>query len=331
MEVQDTEPKCSLCGAIVDDYCPEFVEQMKTNFGDFKDFQVFYNNFKKDPDSVHDQCITCRKSKWQNMKYTSNRQVRPPHTQTRGQTADGPIKKWLVQVVILSLVFGVIGSQISNYFNTSNADNLKFTMRSLKSKFPSLQQSILNKLGGALLRLEKPGEPIVFMLLHDHTNKRTTDCLVSHASNLAKKYIFTNPQKSLWMNGSEWTSYSDFDHEDLLYKKLITPLENNVLVLENLQDLPWSLAKTLHHLCDTENPTFAKAMYLLELRVKDDLQQLSEREKILVAKRAMNMVWQDAPDEFRVPLIARLTSYVDAVLWESDQPCHRESFISISP
>jgi len=104
-----------------------------------------------------------------------------------------------------------------------------------------------------------------------------------------------------------------------------------VLVLENLQDLPWSLAKMLHHLCDTENPTFAKAMYMLELRVKDDLQQLSEREKILVAERAMNMIWQDAPDEFRVPLIARLTSYVDAVLWESDQPCHRESFISISP
>jgi len=147
--------------------------------------------------------------------------VRPPHT----QTLDTPIKKWLVQVVIFSALALVFGSQISDYFNTSNTnslsdDYLKSTMRSLKSEFPSLQQSILNKLGGALLRLKKPGEPVVFMLLHDDTNKKTTDCLVSHASNMAKKYIFTNSQKSLWMNGSEWTSYSDFDHEDLLYKKV---------------------------------------------------------------------------------------------------------------
>lgn len=151
-------------------------------------------------------------------QYFFSGQVRPPHT----QTAVTPKKKLLVPVIIISLalVLGVIGSEISEYFNTSNIDNLKSTMRSLKNEIPSLQQSILNKLGGALLRLEKPGEPIVFMLLHDDTNKKTTDCLVSHASHMAKKYIFTNSKKSLWMNGSEWTSYSDFDHEDLLYKKV---------------------------------------------------------------------------------------------------------------
>lgn len=149
--------------------------------------------------------------------------MRPPRT----QTADVPKKEWLVKGMIILLAFMIvpIGSQILDYFSSSNTNNLnddylKSTMRSLKSEFPSLQQSIINKLGGALLRLKKPGEPIVFMLLHDDTNKKTTDCLVSHTSNMAKKYIFTNSQKSLWMNGSEWTSYSDFDHEDLLYKKV---------------------------------------------------------------------------------------------------------------
>jgi hypothetical protein len=113
---------------------------------------------------------------------------------------------------------------------------------------------------------------------------------------------------------------------------LATSLEKNeVLVLENLQDLPWSLARTLHHLCDTENPKFAKAMYMLELKVMDNLKQLSDGEKIVVAERAMNTVWQNAPNEYREALISRLTSYVDTVLWESDQLCNRESFIRISP
>jgi len=113
---------------------------------------------------------------------------------------------------------------------------------------------------------------------------------------------------------------------------LATSLEKNeVLVFENLQDLPWSLAKTLHHLCDTENPKFAKAMYILELKVMDNLKQLSDGEKIVMAERAMNKVWQNAPNEYREALISRLTSYVDTVLWESDQPCNRESFIRISP
>lgn len=114
--------------------------------------------------------------------------------------------------------------------------------------------------------------------------------------------------------------------------QLNEPLEKNeVLVLENLQDLPWSLAKMLHHLCDSENPRFAKAMYMLELRVNGDLQHLSDREKLVAAEQAMNMAWQDAPNEFRAPLIARLTSFVDAVQWESDKPCHGDSFIRISP
>jgi len=114
--------------------------------------------------------------------------------------------------------------------------------------------------------------------------------------------------------------------------QLNDPLEKNeVLVLENLQDLPWSLAKSLHYLCDAENPKFAKAMYMLELRVNGDLQQLSDGEKLVAAEQAMNMAWQDAPNEFRTPLIARLTSYVDTVQWKLDQPCPGNSFIRISP
>lgn len=72
-------------------------------------------------------------------------------------------------------------------------------------------------------------------------------------------------------------------------------------------------------------------MYILELRVNGDLQQLSDRDKLAAAEQAMNMAWQDAPNDFRAPLIARLTSFVDAVEWESDKPCHGDFFIRISP
>lgn len=109
-----------------------------------------------------------------------------------------------------------------------------------------------------------------------------------------------------------------------------------MLVLENLQDLPWSVAKSFHHLCDSENPQIAKAMYILELRVNSDgLQQLTDGDKIVMAERAMTKAWLDAPNSFRQALITRLTSYVDAVLLRSDEECSNDSkmqsFIRISP
>lgn len=120
--------------------------------------------------------------------------------------------------------------------------------------------------------------------------------------------------------------------------QLIAPLEENeVLVLENLQDLPWSLAKSFHYLCDSENPQISKAMYILVLRVDSNghLQQFTDSDKLVVAERTMTAVWQDAPYSFRQALITRLTSYVDAVLLKSDDEClskrSDESFIRVSP
>lgn len=95
-------------------------------------------------------------------------------------------------------------------------------------------------------------------------------------------------------------------------------------MLENLQDLPWSLAKPFHFFCDTFNPQIKKALYILELRV-DSLLQLTENaaehDKLVVAERAMEIAWLDAPSEFRNPLITRLTSYVDAVLLKTEEEC----------
>ncbi|KAL4098408.1 hypothetical protein QTP88_023028 [Uroleucon formosanum] len=260
------------------------------------------------------------------------------------RTADTPRKSFrsytFIIIVVVSLLAGYffrLFNEFDNLYNYSNShglseDKLKSTMMSLKNHFPLLQKGMIKKLGGALARLQTPGEPIVFMLLHNDDNKQTTDCIASYASASAKQYIFTKSNYGLWMNGSEWAGYSDLIHEDLLYKKLNAQLEENeVLVLENLQDLPWSLAKLLHHLCDSENPKYARAMYMLELRVNSDLQQLSDSDKLVAAERAMNIAWQDAPNEYREPLIARLTSFVDAVQWESDEPCPGESFIRISP
>lgn len=103
--------------------------------------------------------------------------------------------------------------------NLNNA-NLKSTINDIMDKLPSLEQGLLKKLKSAFSRLKTPGEPFVFLLLHDDTNKNTTDCLALHTSIMAKKRIFTNTMKSLWINASDWSSYSD--HEtDNLYKKVI--------------------------------------------------------------------------------------------------------------
>lgn len=99
-------------------------------------------------------------------------------------------------------------------------------------------------------------------------------------------------------------------------------MENEVLVLENLQDLPWSLAKSFHHLCDSENPQIAKAMYILQLKVNgDNLQNLTDGGKLLTAEKIMMTAWLEAPEAYRAALITRLTSFVDAVLIKSDEEC----------
>jgi hypothetical protein len=98
---------------------------------------------------------------------------------------------------------------------------LKSTLERLNNTFPSLNKSFLKKVNGGLLRLKKPGEPFVFLLLHDDSNKKATDCLASYTSSIAKKNIFTKTMKSLWMNASEWVPYSSSSDLDLLHKKVI--------------------------------------------------------------------------------------------------------------
>jgi len=144
--------------------------------------------------------------------------------------ADTPRKSFwsytFVLIIVVSLLGGYLSNNFENIFKTNtnglSKDKLKTTMTLLKNHFPSLQQGMIKKLGGAFTRLQTPGEPIVFMLLHNDANKQTTDCLASYASFSAKKYIFTNSAQGLWMNGSEWTSYSNLDDEDWFYEKVYT-------------------------------------------------------------------------------------------------------------
>lgn len=109
--------------------------------------------------------------------------------------------------LMLNQIFSVFNNENSL---TLNEHKLKSIVKSLKVKFPS-QQSIMNKMNSAFIRLKSPGEPFVLLLLHDDNNKMTTDCLALSLSFEAKQNIFTNTSKSLWMNGSEWTQYSTDD------------------------------------------------------------------------------------------------------------------------
>lgn len=112
-----------------------------------------------------------------------------------------------------------------SYDNSNNpaitATTLKSTLERLSYQFPSLKKSFLKKVNGAFLRLKTPGEPFIFLLLHDDSNKKSTDCLASYTSYIAKKNIFTKTVKSLWMDASEWIQYSNSSDKDLLHHKVI--------------------------------------------------------------------------------------------------------------
>lgn len=133
----------------------------------------------------------------------------------------------LIPFIFIVLVF-LLGNYTNSYWTSIeftkaggvSDDSLKSTLKSLQEKFPPLQTSLKKKLSGALSRLQTPGEPIVLMLLHDDTNKKSTDCLASYASASAKQFIFIKTQQGLWMDGSEWTRYSVPNNDDLLLEKV---------------------------------------------------------------------------------------------------------------
>lgn len=130
---------------------------------------------------------------------------------------------WPYYLILISIGCGYFANYIFSMKNDPNLsiDKSKLLIEDLKNKFPSLQQSLLKKLRSAFMRLKTNGEPCIFLLIHDDTNKNTTDCITSSTSILAKKYIFTNTMKSLWINASEWIPYSDPKNENLLHEKVI--------------------------------------------------------------------------------------------------------------
>lgn len=134
---------------------------------------------------------------------------------------------WLLIMLTMILAFSLpfLYTQIMTYKNYGNKsmiseEKLISIISKLKEQFPSLQRSLLKKINGAFLRLKSPGEPFVLLLLHDDSNKKTTDCLASYTSIIAKQNIFTDTPKSLWMNASEWSQYSDQDDQNLLNEKV---------------------------------------------------------------------------------------------------------------
>lgn len=140
----------------------------------------------------------------------------------------------------MATIFGVLLGSVIHYILFSNTflnfstilfgnsndpvittTTLKFTLERLNEQFPSLKKSFVKKVNGALLRLKMPGEPFIFLLLHDDSNKKATDCLASYISLIAKENMFTKTVKSLWMNASEWVQYSSPSDLDLLHNKVI--------------------------------------------------------------------------------------------------------------
>lgn len=131
---------------------------------------------------------------------------------------------FLVFVMVVVGVFIHLWASLHYYKEITpmiSEDELKFTITKLKDKFPTLQRGLLKKIGGALTRLKSPGEPFVLLLLHDDTNKKTTDCLASYTSIVAKQNIFNDTPKSLWMDASEWAQYSTQDVQEILHEKVL--------------------------------------------------------------------------------------------------------------
>lgn len=136
--------------------------------------------------------------------------------------------RWkLVALSAIMCLIGYLFSFIWMFFNGDidsrpviNEDKLNMTMTRLKNHFPALQPSLMKKMNGGFKRLKKPGEPFVLLLLHDDSNKMTTDCLASYTSIVAKQNIFTNTAKSVLMDASEWTTHSADADKDSLYGKV---------------------------------------------------------------------------------------------------------------
>lgn len=63
---------CQLCGYRVMNYTPEFIQLLKKEFSELKEFKIFWNKYNENPDLVNDLCERCQISYWQKLKYTNH-------------------------------------------------------------------------------------------------------------------------------------------------------------------------------------------------------------------------------------------------------------------
>ncbi|XP_050543301.1 uncharacterized protein LOC126906651 [Daktulosphaira vitifoliae] len=358
-------PSCEKCGSPIDEYSISFINHAKLYADTFNivECELFLINHKSRKPS---KCMACLNSEW-DILFRKNISSR---SSIKDNFADPKVElctnfKELYSKILLNyrlpiliLIFGIFGILCSSYMNSvenlyssiisgissssqcMDSNCFKNEVELHKKQFPSQNKRLWSKLRAGFQRLRKPGEPFVLLLMHDENNTPTSNCLASVVSTMFKNKAMSNTGKILWVNGSNWrtmTDTSESDEESQVYSKIVSPLEEHeVLVVENVQDIPWKAIKAFHFLCDTFNPTVKNAVIVLLLKVDQLNSALDEQNEIVTAERVMNTIWKDMPNDDRIPLITRLTVNVGTVSPEKIIECPlingsaKTTFIQIS-
>ncbi|XP_053674348.1 uncharacterized protein LOC128724650 [Anopheles nili] len=154
-------------------------------------------------------------------------------------------------------------------------------------------------------------EPGTVLFLHNRPTAMVDEFITRITNITACNFGGTRP---IILNG-KYFHRADIqqDYGVFVQQQKTTLLEQGVMVVRNLEDIPAKAAQAFHTICDTEEPLVEKAIIYLSLDTSKTVSRMDfgERSATAEAEHLLQEMWKnDLRPEFLNPLIVRLTENV---------------------
>ncbi|XP_067010965.2 uncharacterized protein TORIP isoform X2 [Anabrus simplex] len=231
---------------------------------------------------------------------------------------------FLVVLFVVLVSWGYLSPSDNKHENLefSTAEyQLRKELKVLREKFPSQAVNLWSSFMGGIKKIveDEPNKPSVFLLLHQE-DRGTSECLAKEVGKAAAKFLKDGSQDLVEIDGSELKNNRSFlEDYGVFTDQFRSSMERiGVMIVNNLQEIPATIAQTFHTFCDEVNPLVEKAVYFFTLRTTST----SRKSPVEVAEETLTSLWKNHLDRDRMdPLIVRMTSEVVVIKQEEKTPC----------
>lgn len=228
--------------------------------------------------------------------------------------SDSPISYTLNKYLYVFILV-IIAISILVFYNSSGPSvgrreiNLKETLDSMKNRFPNqniLTYRILQKaLEKVFNTTQEPSAPAIVTII---VNKNAKDIASEFSLHLAKALA---PQNYVLINEIDYWK----EGTDLLKLKIDEEIQSkmdrngfNVVIVDNLQNIPYEAAMIFHGYCDHELAPIKRAAFLFIVPLNEILPENAPFKMIdRIAMQRLKNIWHTASSDIIDSLIVRLT------------------------